>query len=132
MISPPDRAACGLTACTEPGRVTISPADHVGGHRGGDTGSVRERLRRGRDVVRGRFRDLVRHPPGLRTAKTVVGAVLSFVVADALHTSPSPLLPRRALCFLALHFAGSYAVTAATGANPLPGLPVRNRTIARP
>ncbi len=31
-------------------------------------------------------------PPGLRTAKTVLAAVLSFVVADALDTSSSPVL----------------------------------------
>jgi uncharacterized membrane protein YgaE (UPF0421/DUF939 family) len=36
---------------------------------------------------------LVRGPaPGLRTAKTVLAAVVSFVVAQALHTSGSPVL----------------------------------------
>jgi hypothetical protein len=71
---------------------------------------VRERLRRGRDVVRGRFRDLVRHPPGLRTAKTVVAAVLSFVVADALHTSPSPVLaPLTALLVVQLTMSETVA-----------------------
>jgi len=41
---------------------------------------LRERLfRRGR-------------PPGLRTAKTTLAAVLSFVLAERLHTSPEPVL----------------------------------------
>jgi uncharacterized membrane protein YgaE (UPF0421/DUF939 family) len=42
--------------------------------------TVRERL-----VRRGR-------PPGFRTAKTVLAAVVAFAVADALHTSSSPVL----------------------------------------
>jgi hypothetical protein len=45
-----------------------------------------------RDTARRRFRDLVRHPPGVRTGKTVLAAVLAFVVADALGTSGSPVL----------------------------------------
>lgn len=42
----------------------------------------------------GRVRDLFRRrrAPGLRTAKTTLAAVLSFVVAEQLHTSAAPVL----------------------------------------
>jgi uncharacterized membrane protein YgaE (UPF0421/DUF939 family) len=55
-------------------------------------------LRRSRTAVADRIRaDLSRlvrrgRPPGLRTAKTVVAAVVAFAVADLLHTSSSPVL----------------------------------------
>jgi hypothetical protein len=44
--------------------------------------------------LRRRFRGLFRRgrPPGLRTAKTTLAAVLSFVLAERLHTSPQPVL----------------------------------------
>jgi uncharacterized membrane protein YgaE (UPF0421/DUF939 family) len=44
--------------------------------------------------VRADLRRLVRRgrTPGLRTAKTVLAAVVSFAIADALHTSSSPIL----------------------------------------
>src|SRR3954463_10822419 len=44
--------------------------------------------------VRSDLRRLVRRgrPPGLRTAKTVLAAVVAFAVAGALHTSSSPVL----------------------------------------
>jgi uncharacterized membrane protein YgaE (UPF0421/DUF939 family) len=46
------------------------------------------------DRARADLRRLVRpgRPPGLRTAKTVLAAVVAFAVADALHTSSSPVL----------------------------------------
>jgi Aromatic acid exporter family member 1 len=56
------------------------------------------RLATTRDRVVTRARDDLRrlvHPgrtPGLRTAKTVVAAVLAFALAEALHTSSSPIL----------------------------------------
>jgi hypothetical protein len=56
------------------------------------------RVRAARDalVVRARTSTdgLVHHgrPPGLRTAKTVFAAVVAYAVADALHTSSSPVL----------------------------------------
>ena len=43
------------------------------------------RAARGRLIRRGR-------PPGLRTAKTVMAAVVAFAIAQALHTSSSPVL----------------------------------------
>jgi uncharacterized membrane protein YccC len=47
-----------------------------------------------RDVAALRFKGLFRRgrTPGLRTAKTVLAAVLAFAVAEALHTSSSPVL----------------------------------------
>ncbi|GAC1445459.1 MAG: aromatic acid exporter family protein [Mycobacteriales bacterium] len=44
--------------------------------------------------VLGRSRGLIRRgrPPGLRTAKTTLAAVLSFLAASHLHTSPAPVL----------------------------------------
>lgn len=56
------------------------------------------RLRRStaasRERIRADLQRLVRRgrTPGLRTAKTVLAAVVSFAVADALHTSGSPVL----------------------------------------
>jgi uncharacterized membrane protein YgaE (UPF0421/DUF939 family) len=46
------------------------------------------------ELVRARFRDLVEweSAPGLRTGKTVLACVLSFVIATWLDTSPSPVL----------------------------------------
>src|SRR5947208_5280086 len=46
------------------------------------------------DRVRAALRRLVRpgRPPGLRTAKTVLAAVVAYAVADALNTSSSPVL----------------------------------------
>jgi hypothetical protein len=57
-----------------------------------------KRLRAARDALAARaradLRRLVRRgrPPGLRTAKTVLAAVLAYALADALHTSSSPVL----------------------------------------
>jgi uncharacterized membrane protein YgaE (UPF0421/DUF939 family) len=44
--------------------------------------------------VRARLSGLFRRGrvPGLRTGKTVLAAVLAFVLAEALHTSSSPVL----------------------------------------
>ena len=56
------------------------------------------RVRRLRGALAGRARasadGLVRRgrPPGLRTAKTVLAAVLAYAVADWLHTSTAPVL----------------------------------------
>jgi uncharacterized membrane protein YccC len=51
------------------------------------------RLRRVVERLRSEAVRLIRGPaPGLRTAKTVLAAVVSFVVAQALHTSDSPVL----------------------------------------
>jgi Aromatic acid exporter family member 1 len=58
----------------------------------------RDRVRSARDAVLTRARTsaggLVRRgrPPGLRTAKTVLAAVIAYALADALHTSSSPVL----------------------------------------
>jgi hypothetical protein len=48
--------------------------------------------------------------PGLRTAKTVLAAVLAFVIADALHTSQSPVLaPLTALLVVQLTMYETFA-----------------------
>jgi hypothetical protein len=51
-------------------------------------------LRGAGERVRSELRLLLRQSPapGLRTAKTVLAAVVSFVIAEALHTSASPVL----------------------------------------
>jgi hypothetical protein len=59
---------------------------------------VAQRLRTARAALAARGREdlrrLVRRgrTPGLRTAKTVLAAVVAYAVADALHTSSSPVL----------------------------------------
>ncbi|WP_051581396.1 FUSC family protein [Pseudonocardia acaciae] len=48
--------------------------------------------------------------PGLRTAKTTLAAVLSFVVADLLHTTDQPILaPLTALLVVQLTLYGTFA-----------------------
>jgi uncharacterized membrane protein YgaE (UPF0421/DUF939 family) len=55
-------------------------------------------VRGARDALAARGREELRRvirrgrPPGLRTAKTVLAAVVAFAVAEALHTSSSPVL----------------------------------------
>jgi uncharacterized membrane protein YgaE (UPF0421/DUF939 family) len=55
---------------------------------------LRRRAAVTRERVRADLRRLVRRgrTPGLRTAKTVLAAVVSFAIAQALHTSGSPVL----------------------------------------
>ena len=64
------------------------------------------------DRVRSRISGLFRRGrvPGLRTGKTVLAAVLAFVVAQALHTSPSPVLaPLTALLVVQLTMYETFA-----------------------
>jgi hypothetical protein len=70
------------------------------------------RLRGARERLRSELALLLRQgpAPGLRTAKTVLAAVVSFVVAEALHTSGSPVLaPLTALLVVQLTMYETFA-----------------------
>jgi len=70
------------------------------------------RLRGARERLRSELALLLRQgpAPGLRTAKTVLAAVVSFVVAEALHTSGSPVLaPLTALLVVQLTMHETFA-----------------------
>ena len=70
------------------------------------------RLRGARERLRSELALLLRQgpAPGLRSAKTVLAAVVSFVVAEALHTSGSPVLaPLTALLVVQLTMHETFA-----------------------